>query len=46
MDVWLQPDQPSEDSLMKNGYVPEKKKKVTDKKPNNDEDDNDNGGYN
>jgi eukaryotic-like serine/threonine-protein kinase len=46
MDVWLQPDQPSEDSLKKNGYVPEKKKKVTDKKPKNDEDDNDNGGYN
>lgn len=42
MDVWLQADQPSEDSLKKNGFLPEKKKpgKPSPKKEENNQDDN------
>lgn len=43
MDVWLQPDKPSEDSLQKNGLIPEKKPKKPAPKKEEDNKDDDNG---
>ncbi len=46
MDVKLQPDKPSEDSLKKNGFIPEKKIKKPVKKTDGEDDNNDDdNGY-